>query len=704
VGSVQRGYAPPPPAAPKRKRGGCCLVWLLIPIALIALAWAVWHFFPDLIPIRSDNLQMGKGVKVAQTTVPASGGTVTVDDPGGALDGLTITVPEGAYEGKSKFTVTEVPIESYDLGPYFQPAGPLIRIDNGHKFADEPMTVEIPMEIGPDEFAMAFYYDSRTGELEGIPTVGMTSDKLTVIASHFSDIVPAKFDVAELQSADINSGFMPGVDDWQFTNYGSIIAPGGHCAGQSITAMWYYYEQRLAKGEPALYGLFDNNNYPYRTTDLWQDDSWGYRFASVAQHDLLWDSRAQRVYSALGDWGGDAYTYYAFAASMMVTGEPQFVYIWGTYIDKDGHQQSGAHAIVAYKVAPEGIYVADPNYPGKSGRLIRFENNKLLPYSSGANAAAIAAQGEVSYTYVRYMAKTALIDWDKLGGDYRDMLKGESGDGVFPAYKIERLVSVDPDTGEEVWAECDDVIELDEAATALAGEDRRGKLAFRITMDDAVAPAGFETYIYVRDKYALDMGLTRRMARGVLNLKPGVTELGFYTLIKKGTGLEYNDFRRIKIIYEKPDLSGEWVGTLQIQEVFNLTRYIEDWLGKIVMALGFTDDEAQVREAVRSSIEEDENLHSERELRIQLEAIPDKPDHYKMVGWFQGDLESPTYEGEAVYDKGEIRFIFNASDGSSFEFRGDVRDDGMEGEFSISAWRIVKNAGSGIWHATRQAP
>ena len=57
-----------------------------------------------------------------------------------------------------------------------------------------------------------------------------------------------------------------------------------------------------------------------------------------------------------------------------------------------------------------------------------------------------------------------------------------------------------------------------------------------------------------------------------------------------------------------PILSGEWVGTLQIQEVYNLARYIEDWLVKFVIALGFTDDEAQVREAVRSSIEEDPNL------------------------------------------------------------------------------------------------
>ena len=59
--------------------------------------------------------------------------------------------------------------------------------------------------------------------------------------------------------ATVDSGFRPGVDDWQFTNYGSYVAPTGHCEGQSVSAIWYYVNQRLGGGASPLYGLYDDN-------------------------------------------------------------------------------------------------------------------------------------------------------------------------------------------------------------------------------------------------------------------------------------------------------------------------------------------------------------------------------------------------------------------------------------------------------------
>ncbi|GAB1371795.1 hypothetical protein MASR1M45_18570 [Candidatus Kapaibacterium sp.] len=53
------------------------------------------------------------------------------------------------------------------------------------------------------------------------------------------------------QTPVISSGFRLGVDDWEFVNRGSYISPGGHCAGQTMGALWYYYEMKL-KGEPNL--------------------------------------------------------------------------------------------------------------------------------------------------------------------------------------------------------------------------------------------------------------------------------------------------------------------------------------------------------------------------------------------------------------------------------------------------------------------
>ncbi|MBK7303284.1 MAG: hypothetical protein IPI90_08535 [Saprospiraceae bacterium] len=41
------------------------------------------------------------------------------------------------------------------------------------------------------------------------------------------------------------SGFRPGIDDWEYPNQGSYIDLEGHCAGQSLTAMWYYHIRKL---------------------------------------------------------------------------------------------------------------------------------------------------------------------------------------------------------------------------------------------------------------------------------------------------------------------------------------------------------------------------------------------------------------------------------------------------------------------------
>jgi hypothetical protein len=55
----------------------------------------------------------------------------------------------------------------------------------------------------------------------------------------------------------ISTGFTPGVDDWEFTNFGSYISPGV-IARSSISAMWYYYEKKL-KG---------SGNYTTHTTNF----------------------------------------------------------------------------------------------------------------------------------------------------------------------------------------------------------------------------------------------------------------------------------------------------------------------------------------------------------------------------------------------------------------------------------------------------
>jgi hypothetical protein len=189
---------------------------------------------------------------------------------------MVIEVPAGAYPGGKTFTISYKLITG-DPGANINPLTPLITVENGGAFADDVMTVTIPVAIPAGYFAMGFFVDEN-GKLEGMPLVAETPTSITVATAHFSSFFIAML-ADTLLTGTIDTGFRPMTDDWQFANDGSYIEPGGHCTGQALTAMWYYIE-RSQQGTSTLWNRFDNNGDAPATPDLWQDDSLGYRLAS----------------------------------------------------------------------------------------------------------------------------------------------------------------------------------------------------------------------------------------------------------------------------------------------------------------------------------------------------------------------------------------------------------------------------------------
>lgn len=682
-----------------------CLFVLLTLVAVLAciVGLLIWG-----LTAARRTLTLAAKTRLLTQTVAVSGGEVLVSDPNSELNGLKINVPPNAYAKETRFIISTQPIKKHRLGELFDPITPLISINNGHGLAAEPMTVEIPIQLGPDEFAMAFFWDRRTGKLEGIPLVDLAADKLTLVTSHFSDLVVSRIKVDKLGNLTIDTGFAPGIDDWQFTNHGSIIAQGGHCAGQSISMMWYYYEKRLGANQRPLYGRYDNNDYGFGTIDFYEDDSWGYRLASIVQYSVDWDAKSRILFNALG-WASDRLTWHAFAYSMALTGEPQYVAIGRYEKDENGKDVRRGHAIVAYRIDGDSIYVADPNYPGQTDRTIRYENDAFLPYASGDNAHDIAANGAKAYTEIRYMAKSALVDWDQIGVEYEKMLEGKVGEGLFPAY-ILSVLRYDPETRRAEWQVDPEVIEIDEAETALVGEDYRGKLRFGVGM-----PPNSEYQVILYDGIT-EIETKRAGADGKVvfdvPLTPGVHDLGFYIGSIKakavnGQQVEFlydNDFRRVKVIYERPDLSGVWEGTYQVQEAVNAAKYVEDVLVQILLATGLAKTEAEARAAAAEAIVENPNLYDDRPIRIVLEAIdPEKLDRYRATVQTVADDGTPSeIETEATFKAGIFKVTFKSADGSKMTLTGQLDGkDRLVGIFDITAWGIVKNGITGEWELER---
>lgn len=427
--------------------------WLLPLFLLVFVAACNWFSINDEGPSR--NLLIDDVIEVASQTIPASGGTLEVNAPGSLIDGLRIEVK--SLPGDREFVVKEALIERHKFGNNFQPISPLIQIDNGGGYADEPVNITVPIQLPEGHFAMGFIYDEATGMLEGMPVIELTDQSITVQTRHFmsgsslrndwnleksapvqnaaylSMVVASVSESALKKKTIISSNFRLGTDDWEFINWGSYIAPGGHCAGQSITAMWYYYEQKLNNQDP-LFNRFNMLNKKKDPAWMWMDNPLGFRFSSVIQKDFNFDGWINQLQfqSYL-----PSMVFKCFAASILVTGEPQFVLIRSS-------EGKGGHAMVVTGVNyDEGIlYIADPNYPNnyshtgvESIRKIELVNDQFKAYETGLNAGAHS----ITMDQIGYFAKTAFIDWGQIGKRYYEVLNqniGTIAPNTFPNYQI----------------------------------------------------------------------------------------------------------------------------------------------------------------------------------------------------------------------------------------------------------------------------
>jgi len=472
-----------------------------------------------------------KQVEIGTFNASPQGNLISYDQSGDALEGLVLDIPSGAYEADTTFKISYAQIKSHTFGDAVTPISPMITVENGGQFSSEPMVIRVPVNVPEGYIAMGFFYDQETGNIESMPLSSFDAESVTVSTLHFSSFFISMIDKALLEKP-VDSGFLPGVDDWQFVNRGSYIAPNGHCAGQSAAAQWYY----LAKPDGAdthLYNLYDNNGQQ-KTPELWQDDSYGYRLCSVVQADLknvssLVDSIDEKWLALAGvafkqtvvnnniNWEkievpslGDEFTRCLFAYGIMVTGQPQQVAIYSN--------AGGGHSMLVYRVDKDNLYIADPNYPGNTDRRIAFSNGTFTPYNSGANGDEIEKGYGKAYEKILFYPVLAMLPKDKIEQRWTEFKEGTIGGDLFPSYQIKYKDE------KGIYQELKD------------GYVTNQKL-FDAISSEAIL------YIY-RDgeKLAFDKDFN-------ITLKPGNNLLGFYSAKKSNNVEKYVDFKYINVIY-----------------------------------------------------------------------------------------------------------------------------------------------------------
>ncbi len=388
-------------------------------------------------------------------------------------------------------------------------------MDNGGEYAAAPILVTVPVAIPAGSFAMGVYLHDD-GTLESMPLVDESPASITVATRHFSSFFITVIAEAALPK-DIGTGSRTGEDDIQTPNYGSYIEPGGHCAGQALAELWYF-EERTSAGGPQLNGLLGTTGRD-ETPTFWEDDRMAYRLASMVSRDLDWLTLSGRIELALEKAKVDRFQWNAFRYAMLVTGQPQFVGL------SEG-DEPGGHVIVAYAATETGLWVADPNDPGKL---------RDIPWNAGSasfdayQSGASAKSSKHHYDKIAFYGKTPLVDWEQIGRRWAEAEAGTIGDSEFPGSTLNVAV-MGPD-GVATWQPLVDGTVLPTAA---------------IRIGYAASPAWQQrATVYRGEVKVVDIDANRD---AVVGLAPGVNRLGIYLQGKRDNADEAVDFVYVTVI------------------------------------------------------------------------------------------------------------------------------------------------------------
>jgi probable HAF family extracellular repeat protein len=400
-------------------------------------------------------------------TVGAAGGAITPDLQGSGVNGLTITIPPGAYAAATSFTVSVYPAPAL-TGLAANEIMALVGIDNGGAASDSLILVTVPLSLAPGRTAAAFWYDGSASNLDPVEVIDVSNGAITVGLQAFPPStggVSASGGTAGLASiqgllfksadpdklfaaATLPTGFRPGHDDWEFINLGSSLAPGGHCTGQVLSMLWYFRSPLRQQGNirrfapvpaihlPALYA-----NLGLKPEEERFDNQPGYRVASLLQEDARFvlgvgslDKELVR-FALRQDAGRNALD---LLEALSVTKLPQLVIV----LRADETTQSGrsGHVLLVHHAEPSAgkVYVSDPNRPGRSVAIPISLQNGLGSFQG----AAAAGQAEAEFPLVRYVPHSNIKSFmdDRVAGRWAEFERaGASGrldSPHFPSYSL----------------------------------------------------------------------------------------------------------------------------------------------------------------------------------------------------------------------------------------------------------------------------
>jgi hypothetical protein len=262
-------------------------------------------------PAKIVALSRVQTVSVNGGTVGPTGGAIVLTLAGSTLNGTRLTFPPDAVTGSSQvsFSVSSatgmtLPVGITALSPALAILGPIGTLRT-------PALLRLPILPAPGKVRALVAVALNTGQLSVLPSVSQTASYITVGIGSFDGsayatpvvnamasnargfatvstpkqvIVMAAID-STLLARDFDSGFRPGVDDWDFprqaiSSFPESLPDGFVDAGRGMVAssLWYFSNARASNGN--LYRRFQE------ASGIHESNRKGMRWVSVTSETV----------------------------------------------------------------------------------------------------------------------------------------------------------------------------------------------------------------------------------------------------------------------------------------------------------------------------------------------------------------------------------------------------------------------------------
>jgi len=362
----------------------------------------------SLPPVKFSALAVVSARTVVQQTLGTSGGTVAVTS--GPLSGASVTVPNAALPAGS-WTLSQRPISTFPASTNVRPVGAVLRVNSTNTTpAEVPLRLALPLPPTPAGFkSFVVMRDPGGTAMQVLQTVSTDSGSIVASTMHFDptmladggaaasmgnpfansarsaavagsydvDVVVAQVPVSALDG-DVDTGFRPGTDDWDFPMLPTahkILGPnarGGPIeVGAAISQMMYFANLKSARGSlhnryRAIVGVPTSNDVGFRA-------SVGTAFTSQTRNLFV---SVQAIRTSIRATQIDQVFYDVLKANMVVSRLPQLLVA--------NFGDTAWVPLTAFRVVGGRIDVANPFAPGATS-TIPFEAGTFRPTSMARN-------------------------------------------------------------------------------------------------------------------------------------------------------------------------------------------------------------------------------------------------------------------------------------------------------------------------------